>query len=278
MDFIEFFKVFLKVFRARGQRDIAASRPLTVIFNGDSRQLRPYYRRFSDEVLRRVARERLGLEVLEPWNCRSAFEVIEKRCEYKTTLNIQRRMNETLGRFVQGIFYSDEAEWIFEKKPILHAICCNNVLGTAERELGTFSLFNQNEVDKAITIAKTLWKNGRVAVLTPYKAQRARIRAAIQTAALGNIECHTINSCQGKEFETVIISTVIDFSRNIGSVAFVLDPQLLCVALSRASDHLFVVGNLTSLERAQSSLINRLDHYSRRAVKALVEAWRAQGC
>lgn len=140
------------------------------------------------------------------------------------------------------------------------------------------SLFNQNEVERALAIAKTLKASDRVAILTPYKAQSARINIAIQAAALGNVECHTIDSCQGKEFEAVIVSTVINFAQNIGSALFVLEPQRMCVALSRASERLFIVGNFASLERAQSSLMNRLDHYSLRAVKALVEAWRVQGC
>lgn len=271
VDFIDFFKVFLKVFRARGQKDIATHRPLTVIFNGDSRQLQPYYRKFSPKVLRRVAREHPGQEVLEPWNCRSAFEVIENRCQHKTTLNIQRRMNEAIGRFVQGMFYSDEPDWIYEKQSSGEAIVCANVVGTVER--ANWSLFNQAEVDKSISIARGLQAYERVAILTPYKAQCSRIQLAIQAAALGYVECHTIDSCQGKEFDAVIFSTVINFSRNVGSALFVLDPQRLCVAVSRASEHLCIVGNFTSLERAQSSLVKRLDRYSRRAVKGLLGAW-----
>jgi hypothetical protein len=182
VDFIELFKVFLKVFRSRGHKDIAARRPLTVMFTGDSRQLRPYYRVFSEKVQRAVARERLGSEVLTPWHCRSAFEVIENQVRRKTTLTIQRRMNRSIGEFVQEIFYSDQKKWTYVKEPIPDAISCIDVRWGAERE--DTSLFNEGEIKRAVEIAKMLGAYGRVAVLQPFtrrNERELRVRSARQS-------------------------------------------------------------------------------------------------
>lgn len=102
----------------------------------------------------------------------------------------------------------------------------------------------------------------KVAVITPYRAQVAEIRAALQRRCPdrlsdGSVEVATVHRFQGRDEEVVILDTtdgpdtsswMLDERQNADA------PRLLNVALSRARDTLVVIANLDFLERQHGSV------------------------
>jgi superfamily I DNA and/or RNA helicase len=85
-----------------------------------------------------------------------------------------------------------------------------------------------------------------VAVITPYGAQKERVRRQLrnigwQNGQLGplSIEVDTVDAFQGSEADVVCYSTV----RTEGSLNFILDRKRLNVACSRAKLHLLFFGD-----------------------------------
>ncbi len=81
-----------------------------------------------------------------------------------------------------------------------------------------------------------------IGVATPYRAQRARLRAL---PALQGVTVDTINAFQGREREAMVLSLVRANER--GELGFVADERRLTVAVTRARRALVVVGELATL-------------------------------
>lgn len=82
-----------------------------------------------------------------------------------------------------------------------------------------------------------------VAVIAPYRHQVAMLRRLLQNEHFNNLHVNadTIDGFQGKECDVVLFS----LTRTIGSFRFLADVRRLNVALSRARDKLYIVGNLS---------------------------------
>lgn len=94
--------------------------------------------------------------------------------------------------------------------------------------------FNQREIDvivqEVLPQEKTLEGTG---VITPYRQQAEEINKA-----LGQDMASTVHKYQGRECDTIVMSTVDN-----APTAFSDDPNLLNVAISRAKKHLYIVTN-----------------------------------
>ncbi|HVP61110.1 MAG TPA: AAA domain-containing protein [Myxococcaceae bacterium] len=126
---------------------------------------------------------------------------------------------------------------------------------------GSESLENPGEAEVVLARARALLAAGllpgQIAVITPYRAQAARMGPLLEP--LG-IEVDTVDAFQGREAEAVLVSCVR--SNTEGRLGFLTDLRRMNVALTRAKVHTFVVGDSATLgghpfyarliERAQS--------------------------
>ena len=79
-----------------------------------------------------------------------------------------------------------------------------------------------------------------IGIVTPYRRQVDKVAEALRN----NIEADTVHKFQGREKEIIIMSTVLDESKNGRSgVEFVDNPQLVNVAVSRAVKRFVLVTN-----------------------------------
>ena len=111
---------------------------------------------------------------------------------------------------------------------------------------GSESLENPGEAEVVVARARALLAAGlppaEVAVITPYRAQAARLGPVLEP--LG-IEVDTVDAFQGREAEAVLISCVR--SNSEGELGFLTDLRRMNVALTRAKVHAFVVGDSATL-------------------------------
>ncbi|HEY1904465.1 MAG TPA: AAA domain-containing protein, partial [Myxococcaceae bacterium] len=111
---------------------------------------------------------------------------------------------------------------------------------------GSESLENPGEAEVVVARARALLAAGldpaQIAVITPYRAQAARIAPALE--GLG-VEVDTVDVFQGREAEAVLVSCVR--SNAEGRLGFLTDLRRMNVALTRAKVHAFVVGDSATL-------------------------------
>ncbi|XP_064420251.1 3'-5' exoribonuclease HELZ2 [Latimeria chalumnae] len=135
---------------------------------------------------------------------------------------------------------------------------------------------NREEAAQAVRIAKKLTLDGTikpedVAILTPYNAQVFEIKKLLQKEGIPKIVVSSIMKSQGSEWRYVILSTVRSGPRSEidkkptkawlkKCLGFIIDPNQVNVAITRAQEGLCILGNSFLLEC--SSLWKRLlGHY-----------------
>lgn len=147
------------------------------------------------------------------------------------TLNIQNRMAPELLTFPNKVFYKD-------------ALVCGAhapssgtveiIWVEADEEAVGSSFRNQRE---AAAVAQHARDNEHCVIITPYSAQvQLLLSHALQR------EVHTVDSFQGREADTIVLSTVRDGTTGLG---FWSDDRRLTVALTRARRRLIVVVSAT---------------------------------
>jgi superfamily I DNA and/or RNA helicase len=178
-------------------------------------------------------------------------------------------MHPIIGDFISKEFYSDgikngsstsnnKNEYnIFNGKNIVW----HNVPITSGLEEGKPSYFRVVEIERMIDIlteimAKLNGKEPKIGIISFYKNQIDKINRMLNGKfpkdVLSMIECNTVDSFQGKEFDIVILSTVrSNVAQTAGeSLGFIhYSKSRINVALSRARRLLIVVGDANTLGR-----------------------------
>lgn len=161
-------------------------------------------------------------------------------------LNIQYRMTEQIGNMISELFYdgvlkngrndntghclywvdySKTQEWPPKSK--IHS----------EKS----RIYNYDEcriISDLLTKLNTENPKAKIAVIAPYRAQAFELRKRYPKSS--NVKIDTVDGFQGKESDIVIFS----ITRTIGVQRFLADVRRLNVALSRAKNRIYIVGNL----------------------------------
>ncbi|GLF60028.1 hypothetical protein VNPA152081_38540 [Pseudomonas aeruginosa] len=192
----------------------------------------------------------------------SFFELMFERlpAECREVLDKQYRMAPPIGDLVANLFYSREGQRTlfnghpdshFEKSYLLdESIYWVDVKGRQQQPHNSMSQENVREAEEItgflIELADKVNRLTSVAVITPYGAQKERVRRQLrnigwQNGQLGplSIEVDTVDAFQGSEADVVCYSTV----RTEGGLNFILDRKRLNVACSRAKLHLLFFGD-----------------------------------
>jgi AAA domain/PLD-like domain len=85
-----------------------------------------------------------------------------------------------------------------------------------------------------------------VGIITPFKAQERAIRAALNSelGAEHGITVGTVHALQGAERRVIIFSPTYGLNTEPGATFFDRDRSMLNVAISRAQDAFFIIGNM----------------------------------
>lgn len=188
----------------------------------------------------------------------SNSEVCRAVQPYVGVLKKQYRMHPSLSRIPRELFYFNEA--LFDGRPGESADC-RVVLVQVVGADAAGSETNQAECDRICSMLTDLNqrtpekdKKPGIMVITPYREQKMLLTEAIDRLRDRgridrlDVEINTLDSCQGREAEHVLISLV----RSRATPFFDM-PKRWNVALTRAMQGLFIVGDIDSYLREAAS-------------------------
>lgn len=205
---------------------------------GDPKQLPPVFCSEEQEIIRSIQ------------NCNlNRFMYIDSlfnECKKVSALDTQYRMSNQIGCMISDLFYNgslkngrnkdveDGLTWITYKPS-------NDWPISTEELLDRSKIYNEDECRIVADLVKQIISGGNsnttVAVIAPYRAQISSLRRACIDS--DRVKIDTVDGFQGKESDVVIFSV----TRTKGSYRFLADDRRVNVALSRARDRIFIVGN-----------------------------------
>jgi ATP-dependent RNA/DNA helicase IGHMBP2 len=201
-----------------------------IVLAGDHWQLPPTV------LSQAAAREGLSISILER-AVNSHYPL--------TLLSVQYRMRRSIAGFSSERFYEGKIETPAHLADLgIHVTFIDTAgSGTVEQpgENGG-SLRNEAELDIAARLLRTeISDPASAAFISPYAAQVASARDVLPEAT----RISTIDSFQGQEMPVVIVSLVR--SNDEGVIGFLKDYRRMNVALTRAQESLFVIGDSATI-------------------------------
>jgi superfamily I DNA and/or RNA helicase len=238
------------------------------ILVGDHKQLPPTFCTEESEVLKQMEdhKERLIRNgVIE-----RLFENLPS--EMKGTLGKQYRMLPHIGQFISHHFYKGELEhhrtetdhefqdfgWFTYKS--------NGYRVPAQQGKEVKVLINDFEIRVIMTrLAEINDRHKRakaerkisVALITPYRAQCNALRQALKKHDFSKVlavEVDTVDAFQGRQADIVFFS----FVRNTGPATFYADDRRMNVAISRARDAVYLVGDIEYIRSKHLPVLDAL--------------------
>lgn len=171
----------------------------------------------------------------------SFLEIMLAKHPQKHLLRTQYRMRKAIVDFPNRYFYEGKLETPEQLQNISKHLSFYDTAGTGfqeEHDSEGSSLSNSGELEIIEKIIETHAFNlERCALITPYSGQVALARARFPK----ELRISTVDSFQGQECETVLISLVR--SNDEGNLGFLKDYRRMNVAMTRAKENLFVIGD-----------------------------------
>lgn len=200
----------------------------------------------------------------------SLFErLINNKFEYNT-LNIQHRMRPEISSLIcPAIYPTLENHHSVLNLPtirgIAHSVFFINHSESEKSDGKPLSIINLHEARYLIRLAQHLLYNGYkpkdITILVPYKKQYDAVMVEMQS--LDNpIQCEVLDNYQGKENKIILLSLVRNNDEN--SIGFLKHKKSVCVALSRAKEGLYIMGNMELLCRNSKVSNNKFMHINSR--------------
>ncbi|MEO5890863.1 MAG: AAA domain-containing protein [Ferruginibacter sp.] len=160
-------------------------------------------------------------------------------------LNTQYRMREAIAGFSSSYFYNGELQTAAHLKNTGTHITFIDTAGSGFNEIrggNGMSLQNEGELRIVQKLLDTeLFDPFRTAFISPYSGQVAAANDALPK----EMRISTIDSFQGQEQETIILSLVR--SNDDGDIGFLKDYRRMNVAITRARERLFVIGDSATI-------------------------------
>lgn len=162
-------------------------------------------------------------------------------------LDTQYRMRESIAQFSNEYFYEGKLKTNFNLRSIREHIIFYDTAGAGfEEEKGSdgISLINKGELDAILNLlANDNLVLENTVMISPYSGQVALAKEILPK----QLHISTIDSFQGQEKDTVIISLVR--SNNEAQIGFLKDYRRMNVAMTRAKEKLYIIGDSTTLAK-----------------------------
>ena len=216
------------------------------VLAGDHLQLPPTV--LSDQAMR------LGLN-------KSILEVCIATIKNVFLLNIQYRMRQAIAGFSGNYFYNGLLQTALHLANNGTHINFIDTAGSGYNEVqGSNGMSLQNEGELIITqkiIETEQLDTSKTAFISPYSGQVAAAKELLPKS----MRISTIDSFQGQEKEVIILSLVR--SNDDGDIGFLKDYRRMNVAITRAKEQLFVIGDSATIgaDNFYHSFLNYIEKY-----------------
>lgn len=175
----------------------------------------------------------------------SILEQCFKNAQKVYLLDTQYRMRESISQFSSNYFYNNELKTPNHLQDTGEHVVYYDTAGTGFEEKsgddGT-SRMNEGELDIVLKIIELEGLNPKkLAFISPYSGQVALAKDRLNEG----VRINTIDSFQGQECETIIISLVR--SNHEAEIGFLKDYRRMNVAITRAKEKLFIIGDSATI-------------------------------
>ena len=253
--------------------DVVISLPRVkhLILIGDFMQLDKLYEKYDQIEL--PYRTILSRSLWDSLNSSTFFQCLSAAVNYNETLGLdsfdenpmvsvmkkQYRMNKGIFELVKPIYeIHKEFELVDEKQSTFNDVLCLQIDGDEEQD-DNKSSSNLNEGLAAVSILKEIADHRdtypgikKIGVITGYRAQERLIRKKLEgQQKIAGLEIGTFDRFQGREYDLVLMSLVR--TKRLG---FTKDIRRMNVAVSRAKNHLIILGNFDKLVNAAKRELN----------------------
>lgn len=184
----------------------------------------------------------------------SLFERMVKNKIQCFTLNIQHRMRPEISALIKPTIYPDlkDHESVFDRPFIMGVDKCLYFIDHVEPEdsQGGNSKKNSHEAKFLAQLARYLILNGykseQITILAAYLGQMFEIQKEKRKIdLLQNVRISVLDNYQGEESDIILLSLVRNNEEN--KIGFLSIENRVCVALSRARNGLYIMGNISLL-------------------------------
>ena len=176
---------------------------------------------------------------------RSILEVAIEKLSNVFLLNIQYRMREAIAGFSSNYFYNDLLQTAIHLSNTGTHITFIDTAGSGYEEVrgsDGSSLQNKGELDIVRQLINTESLDPlKTAFISPYAGQVTAAKEALPPG----MRISTVDSFQGQEKENIIVSLVR--SNDDGDIGFLKDYRRMNVAITRAKERLFVIGDSATI-------------------------------
>jgi hypothetical protein len=214
-----------------------------------------------------------GVSSQEEMSCvnRAMFVRLTNAGSETVMLRTQYRLHPILSAIPNELFYggmlidgvtSDDRKALVPGLPPLVGYDCRK--GFDRKDVTSNSYSNEYEASVVCKLLRQLKSDnvdeGQIGIICLYKAQAEKIggllssertELTVPTTKKKNhaslIKVSTVDAFQGAERDIIILSTVRSTAPKLDRESFISSKTRMCVALSRAKRHLFVVGDLKML-------------------------------
>ena len=228
-----------------------------VILIGDHQQLRPKPNDY------RLATE-YNLEV-------SLFERLVKNEIAFTTLEVQHRMRPEIAQLICPHIYKTllnaSSVCNYDKvRGVQHSVFFidHSVPEDDSYQSDMMSHSNIFEAEFAVRLChyfiKLGYQRSQITILTMYSGQLLKMKTMLPKTVFDGVRVSAVDDFQGEENDIIILSLVR--SNDDGKIGFLKESNRVCVALSRAKEGLFVIGNFSMLrekDKPWPSIINEME-------------------
>lgn len=175
----------------------------------------------------------------------SILEVCIERVNAVFLLNTQYRMRATIAGFSSNYFYNNLLQTAGHLMDTGVHLSFIDTAGSGLNEAnGSNGMSLQNEGELSIALKLIASENLdplKTAFISPYAGQVAAAKELLPK----EMRISTIDSFQGQEQHTIILSLVR--SNDEGDIGFLKDYRRMNVAITRAKEHLFVIGDSATI-------------------------------